>query len=70
MKTNDSKISMLLKIIDSSTMPLNLTSHRWEEFRMTKASVKLLLRLAFMEKGVYYPEKAVITLRKNMTAAS
>lgn len=42
---------MPLKIIDSSTLPLNLTNHRWAEFRKTKAGVKLHLRLVFMEKG-------------------
>lgn len=32
-KTHYSKLSMPLKIIDSSTLPLNLTNHRWAEFR-------------------------------------
>lgn len=40
-----------LKIIDSSTLPLNLTSHKWAEFRKTKAGVKLHLRLVFMIYG-------------------
>ncbi|MEK5067767.1 IS4 family transposase [Sporosarcina sp. FSL K6-1508] len=60
-KTNYAKITMPLKIIDSSTLPLNLTNHRWAKFRKTKAGVKLHLRLVFMEKGTSYPEKAVLT---------
>jgi len=52
---------MPLKIIDSSTLPLNLTNHRWAEFRKTKAGLKIHLRLVFMEKGTSYPEKAVLT---------
>src|SRR5690625_5282182 len=44
------KITMPLKIIDSSTLPLNLTNHKWAEFRKTKSGVKLHLRLVFMEK--------------------
>jgi IS4 transposase len=52
---------MPLKIFDSSTLPLNLTNHRWAKFRKTKAGEKLHLRLVFMEKGTSYPEKAVIT---------
>ena len=50
-----------LKIIDSSTLPLNLTNHKWAEFRKTKSGVKLHLRLVFMEKGCSYPDKAVLT---------
>jgi IS4 transposase len=64
MKTNYAKITMPLKIIDSSTLPLNLTNHKWAEFRKTKAGVKLHLRLVFMEKGVSYPKKAVLTNAK------
>lgn len=60
-KTHYTKRIMPLKIIDSSTLPLNLTNHRWAKFRKTKAGVKLHLRLVFMEKGSSYPEKAVIT---------
>src|SRR5690554_3796064 len=50
-----------LKIIDSSTLPLNLTNHKWAEFRKTKSGVKLHLRLVFMDKGLSYPDEAVIT---------
>ena len=32
-------------LIDSTTLPLNLTNHRWAEFRKTKLGVKLHLRL-------------------------
>src|SRR5699024_1845473 len=37
--------AMPLKIFDSSTIPLNLTNHKWAAFRKTKSSVKLHLRL-------------------------
>ena len=63
-KTNYRKQIMPLKIIDSSTLPLNLAQHKWAEFRKTKGGVKLHLRLVFMEKGASYPEKAVITNAK------
>jgi len=52
---------MPVKIIDSSTMPLNLTNHPWATFRKTKGGVKLHLRLVFMENGSSYPEYANIT---------
>ena len=55
---------MPLKIIDSSTLPLNLTNYKWAKFRKTKAGVKLHLRLVFMDKDTVYPEKAVITTAK------
>jgi IS4 transposase len=60
-KTHYSQRTMPVKIIDSSTLPLNLTNHKWAKFRKTKAGVKLHLRLVFMEKGTSYPEKAVLT---------
>lgn len=63
-KTHDTKLVMPLKIIDSSTLPLNLTNHKWAKFRKTKAGVKLHLRLVFIEKGTSYPEKAVMTTAK------
>ncbi|MFC0561990.1 IS4 family transposase, partial [Halalkalibacter alkalisediminis] len=63
-KTHYTKLVMPLKIIDSSTLPLNLTNHKWAQFRKTKAGVKLHLRLVFMEKGISYPEKAVLTTAK------
>src|SRR5699024_1756322 len=47
-----------LKIIDSSTLPLNLTHYKWAKFRKTKAGVKLHLRLVFMDKDTVYPDKA------------
>src|SRR5690625_594273 len=52
---------MPLKIIDSSTLPLNLTNHKWAKFRKTKSGVKLHLRLVFMEKGLSYPDQAALT---------
>ncbi len=63
-KTYYTKLVMPLKIIYSSTLPLNLTNHKWAKFRKTKAGVKLHLRLVCMEKGASYPEKAVITTEK------
>lgn len=63
-KTHYTKLVMPLKIIDSSTLPLNLTNHKWAKFRKTKAGVKLHLRLVFMEKGTSYPEKAIMTTAK------
>ncbi|MED3831587.1 IS4 family transposase, partial [Priestia megaterium] len=63
-KTYYTKLVMPLKIIDSSTLPLNLTNHKWAKFRKTKAGVKLHLRLVFMEKGTSYPEKVVMTTAK------
>jgi len=58
------KITMPLKILDSSTIPLNLTNHPWAKFRQTKSGVKLHLRLVFMEKGLSYPDQAVLTNAK------
>lgn len=63
-KTHYSKRVLPLKIVDSSTLPLNLTNHKWAQFRKTKAGVKLHLRLVFMEKGESYPEKAILTHAK------
>lgn len=40
-----------LKIIDSSTLPLNLNNHKWAEFRKTKSGIKLHLRLVFAENA-------------------
>src|SRR5699024_12389102 len=40
-----SRSVMPLKIIDSSTIPLNLRNHPWATFRKTKAGVKLHLKL-------------------------
>ena len=57
-------ITTPLKIIDSSTLPLNLKNHRWAEFRKTKSGVKLHLRLVYLEKGCSYPDKAVLTNAK------
>jgi len=57
-------ITTPLKIIDSSTLPLNLKNHRWAEFRKTKSGVKLYLRLVYLEKGCSYPDKTVLTNAK------
>ena len=67
LKRTIQNLSCHLKIIDSSTLPLNLTNHKWAKFRKTKAGVKLHLRLVFMEKGTSYPEKAVMTTAKEHT---
>src|SRR5699024_1279274 len=48
------KVTMQLKIIDSTTLPLNLENHQWAVFRKTKSGVKLHLRLVFMDKGLSY----------------
>ena len=50
-KTHYTKLVMPLKIIDSNTLPLNLTHHKSAKFRKIKAGVKLHLRLVFMEKA-------------------
>jgi IS4 transposase len=50
-----------LKVVDSSTIPLNAQRYPWAHFRKTKADVKLHLRLVFMGKGQVFPEKAVLT---------
>ncbi|WP_332651874.1 IS4 family transposase [Lysinibacillus sp. 54212] len=55
------KVTTPLKIIDSSTLPLNLNNHKWAEFRKTKSGIKLHLRLVYLEKGCSYPDKAVLT---------
>jgi len=59
--TNQTRNVMPLKIIDSTTLPLNLTHYKWATFRKTKAGVKLHLRLVFMGKDNVYPDKAIMT---------
>lgn len=58
------KLTTPLKIIDSSTLPLNLNNYKWAEFRKTKSGIKLHLRLIYLEKGCSYPDKAVLTNAK------
>src|SRR5690625_1146001 len=58
---NQARKVMPLKIIDSTTLPLNLTHYKWATFRKTKAGVKLHLRLVFMGKDNVYPDKAIMT---------
>src|SRR5690625_7003915 len=58
---NQSKFLMTMKIIDSTTLPLNLTNYKCATFRKTKAGVKLHLRLVFMGKDNVYPDKAIMT---------
>jgi IS4 transposase len=61
---NHKKTKIAHKIIDSSTLPLNLTHYQWAEFRKTKGGAKLHLQLVYMEDGTTYPNKAVITPAK------
>jgi len=58
---NQSRKTMPLKIIESTTLPLNLTNDKWSTFRKTKAGVKLHLRLVYMGKDSVYPDKAIMT---------
>ncbi|UJF27948.1 IS4 family transposase [Planococcus sp. 107-1] len=58
------KKGMLLKIIDSTTLPLNVNHFNWTEFRKTKAGIKLHLRLVYDEYGTHYPDKEVMTHAK------
>ncbi len=58
------KTKVAHKIIDSSTLPLNLTHYQWAEFRKTKGGAKLHLQLVYMEDGTTYPNKAIITPAK------
>lgn len=58
------KTKMPLKIIDSTTIPLNLNHFKWAEFRKTKSGYKLHLRLVFNEDGSHYPDKEVMTNAK------
>lgn len=58
------KTKMSLKIIGSTTLPLNLNHFKWAEFRETKSGYKLHLRLVFNEGGSPYPDKEVMTNTK------
>ena len=58
------KTKMPLKVIDSTTIPLNLNHFKWAEFRKTKSGYKLHLRLVFNEDGSHYPDKEVMTNAK------
>jgi len=52
------KTTTPLKIIDSSTLPLNLNNYKWVKFRQTKSGVKLHLRLVYLwKKAVRIPTK-------------
>ena len=59
--SNQDKRPIPLKIIDSTTLPLNLTHYKWATFRKTKAGVKLHLRLVFMDEDNVYPDKVTMT---------
>jgi hypothetical protein len=52
------------KVIDSTTIGLCLKKYGWATFRKTKAGVKLHLRVTFLEPGVVYPDKAILTPAK------
>src|SRR5690625_1615290 len=60
----EKKTESQLKIIDSTTLPLNLTHYEWAKFRKTKAGVKLHLRLVYMDKNTVYPDQATVTNAK------
>jgi hypothetical protein len=53
-----------VKVIDSTTIGLCLKKYGWATFRKTKAGVKLHLRVTFLEPGVVYPDKAILTPAK------
>lgn len=53
-----------VKVIDSTTISLCLNRYKWATFRKTKAGVKLHLRVTFLEPGIVYPDKGVITPAK------
>jgi Transposase DDE domain/Domain of unknown function (DUF4372) len=53
-----------VKVIDSTTIGLCLKKYGWATFRKTKAGVKLHWRVTFLEPGVVYPDKAIITAAK------
>src|SRR5699024_12520397 len=55
------KLTMTVKIVAYSTMPLNLANHKRVKSRKTKSGIKLHLSLVFMEQGLSYPDQAVIT---------
>src|SRR5699024_2295017 len=55
------KVTTPLKSIDSSIILINVTHHKWAEFRKTIDFVILHLRLVFMERGLSYPEQAMST---------
>lgn len=58
------KVKSQLKIIDSTTLPLNLTHYEWAKFRKTKAGVKLHLRIVYMDKNTIYPDQVIVTNAK------
>src|SRR5699024_789609 len=55
------KLTMPLKILYSSTLPLNLTKHKWAKFRQTNSGIQLYIPLVFIEQGLSYPDQAGIT---------
>jgi Transposase DDE domain/Domain of unknown function (DUF4372) len=54
----------LIKVIDSTTIPLCLTKYRWATFRKTKAGVKVHTRLCFNDPDHVAPDKVRITPAK------
>src|SRR5699024_4587178 len=53
------KITMPLKTLEYSPIPLNLTNHKW-----AISGVKLHSRIVFMENGLSYPDYSVIASAK------
>lgn len=52
---------MPLKIIDSTTLPLNLIYYKWTTFRKIKVGVKPHLWLVFMDKNNFHLDKTLQT---------
>lgn len=65
MSTNSSSQVSGLKIVDSTTISLNLKKYQWATFRKTKSGIKVHLRLVFVNEDTVYPEKMVMTLAGN-----
>lgn len=51
----------LVKIIDSTTIPLCLSKYAWAKFRKTKAGVKIHTRLALVDADHAYPDDLKMT---------
>jgi len=56
-----SPLLVLIKVIDSTTIPLCLAKYQWATFRKTKGGVKVHTRLCFHEPNHVAPDKVQIT---------
>jgi hypothetical protein len=54
----------LIKVIDSTTIPLCLSKYQWATFRKTKGGVKVHTRLCFHDPNYVAPDKVHITSAK------